>query len=241
MYITYISLQADKLTAKLAKASDNQAFFSKALKYFEIFSDEEVAKARLGKLVEIIFSKATDAALKALSTCSASGFICTSKVNTNALNIKVKPGIYYFDEPIRLTGIEHLTIKADDNVFFRGSKKLGAWQSVGDGKYSTIAPKGSDALYIGSTKYRMARFPKFNTASPIFNGFSRLATAPEKVREWENPEGAYLHAMHLHNWGGYSYAVKGKTPDNELILEGGWQNNQPMGMHKDFKYIENIK
>lgn len=241
MYITHISLQADKLVAKLSKASDNQPIFSKELKYFEIFSDEEVAKARLGKLAEIIFSKTTDAALEALYTCSAPGFICTTKGNSNALNIKVKPGIYYFDEPIKLSGIEHLSIKADDNVFFRGSKKLGAWQSVGNGKYSTTAPKGSDALYIGNTKYRMARFPKFNLASPIFNGFSRLATAPEKVCEWADPEGAYLHAMHLHNWGGFSYAVKGKTEANELILEGGWQNNRQMGMHKDFKFIENIR
>lgn len=241
MYITHISLQADKLAAKLSKASDNQPIFSKELKYFEIFSDEEVAKARLGKLAEIIFSKTTDAALEALYTCSAPGFICTTKDDSNALNIKVKQGIYYFDEPIKLSSIEHLSIKADDNVFFRGSKKLGAWQSVGEGKYSTTAPKGSDALYIGNTKYRMARFPKFNTASPIFNGFSRLATAPEKVCEWADPEGAYLHAMHLHNWGGFSYAVKGKTEANELILEGGWQNNRQMGMHKDFKFIENIR
>lgn len=241
MYITHISLQADKLVAKLSKASDNQPIFSKELKYFEIFSDEEVAKARLGKLAEIIFSKTTDAALEALYTCSAPGFICTTKDNSNALNIKVKPGIYYFDEPIKLSSIEHLSIKADDNVYFRGSKKLGAWQSVGEGKYSTTAPKGSDALYIGNTKYRMARFPKFNTASPIFNGFSRLTTAPEKVCEWADPEGAYLHAMHLHNWGGFSYAVKGKTEANELILEGGWQNNRQMGMHKDFKFIENVR
>ena len=41
MYITYISLQADKLIAKLASASDNQAIFSKELKYFEIFLDKQ--------------------------------------------------------------------------------------------------------------------------------------------------------------------------------------------------------
>lgn len=241
MYITYISLQADKLIAKLASASDNQAIFSKELKYFEIFSDEEIAKARLNKLVEIIFSNSTSSALDCLYTCSAPGFIAQKNAYSDMLYIKVKPGIYYFDEPIMFNNIEHLSIKADGNVIFRATKLLGTWQSEGNGIYSATAPADSDALYIANKKYRMARFPKFNPASPIFNGFSRLATAPEKVREWENPEGAYLHAMHLHNWGGYSYAVKGKTPDNELILEGGWQNNQPMGMHKDFKYIENIK
>lgn len=241
MFITYITLQKDKLTAKLINAAECQSIFSSDLKYFEIFSDEEVAKARLGKFVEIIFLKTPDSALDTFYKCTAPGFICTKGENSSKLTIKVKSGIYYFNEPIKLTNLEHLTIKADGDVYFRGTAKLGAWQCETNGIYSTPAPAGSDALYLGNKKYRMARFPKFNLASPIFNGFSRLATSPEKVSEWANPEGAYLHAMHLHNWGGFSYAVKGKTEANELILEGGWQNNRQMGMHKDFKFIENIK
>ena len=62
-----------------------------------------------------------------------------------------------------------------------------------------------------------------------------------KADEWKNPKGAYIHAMHLHNWGGYSYEVTGKDESGNLTYIGGWQNNRQMGMHSDFKYIENIR
>jgi hypothetical protein len=183
MFITYITLQKDKLTAKLINAAECQPIFSNDLKYFEIFSDEEVAKARLGKFVEIIFLKTPDSALDTFYKCTAPGFICTKGENSSKLTIIVKSGIYYFNEPIKLTNLEHLTIKADGDVYFRGTAKLGAWQGEANGIYSTPAPASSDALYLGNKKYRMARFPKFNLASPIFNGFSRLVTSPEKVSE----------------------------------------------------------
>ncbi|WP_339838054.1 hypothetical protein [uncultured Maribacter sp.] len=34
--------------------------------------------------------------------------------------------------------------------------------------------------------------------------------------------------------------MKGKTENDSLILEGGWQNNRPSEMHPRYRFIENV-
>ena len=46
--------------------------------------------------------------------------------------------------------------------------------------------------------------------------------------------------MHRSRWGGYHYRITGKDAGGEVTYEGGWQNNRQMGMHKDFRMVENI-
>ena len=46
--------------------------------------------------------------------------------------------------------------------------------------------------------------------------------------------------MHVQRWGGYHYRITGKDAKGEVTYEGGWQNNRQMGMHKDFRMVENI-
>jgi hypothetical protein len=46
--------------------------------------------------------------------------------------------------------------------------------------------------------------------------------------------------MHVKEWGGYHYLITGKDAKGEVIYEGGWQNNRKMGMHKDYRMVENI-
>ncbi|MFT5129192.1 MAG: hypothetical protein ACI8W8_002814 [Rhodothermales bacterium] len=38
--------------------------------------------------------------------------------------------------------------------------------------------------------------------------------------------------MHRSMWGDFHYRITGKDEQGELILEGGWQNNRQMGMHR---------
>ena len=49
-----------------------------------------------------------------------------------------------------------------------------------------------------------------------------------------------MHAMHLHSWGDFSWRITGKSADGKLVYEGGWQNNRPAAMHRDYRYVENI-
>ena len=100
-------------------------------------------------------------------------------------------------------------------------------------------------------------------AQPYLDGFKRLQSHPQssgdyvvrggfeetgrkpstKSAEHEsdaNATGGYIHAMHRSRWGGYHYRITGKKADGEVAYEGGWQNNRQMGMHRDYRMVENI-
>ena len=66
------------------------------------------------------------------------------------------------------------------------------------------------------------------------------AFSKERAANWADPTGGYIHAMHVHRWGGYHYRITGKDAKGEVTYEGGWQNNRQMGMHKDYRMVENI-
>lgn len=97
-----------------------------------------------------------------------------------------------------------------------------------------------NVLYVNGEKQHMARYPNYDPKVRHFNGFSADAIAPQRVKRWKNPKGGFVHAMHSAEWGGYQYLIKGKTADGQLELEGGFQNNQPKGMHKNYRMVENI-
>jgi len=97
-----------------------------------------------------------------------------------------------------------------------------------------------DQLFIGSKKLHMARYPNFDPNASHFGGYSADVLSARKVRSWTKPEGAFIHAMHKHEWGDYHYRVTGKSSDTTLALEGGYQNNRQMGMHDKYRFIENL-
>jgi len=59
------------------------------------------------------------------------------------------------------------------------------------------------------------------------------------MKGMKNPAGGFIHALHAAEWGGMHYAITGKSADNKVTYEGGWQNNRPMGMH-EIRFVENI-
>src|SRR5690606_36118068 len=86
----------------------------------------------------------------------------------------------------------------------------------------------------------MARYPNYDTDQRVFNGTAADAISHERVKSWNNPEGGYVHALHQGEWGGFHYRIKDKKENGELILEGGWQNNRPSPLHKEYRFVENI-
>lgn len=99
---------------------------------------------------------------------------------------------------------------------------------------------GIDMLFGDGRLLTMARFPNYDSTAVRFHGTSADATSPERVKGWKNPEGGFLHAMHRDDWGDFHYRITGKDRDGNLKLEGGHQNNRPMGIHKDNRMVENI-
>ena len=148
--------------------------------------------------------------------------------------VVIPEGIYRIEKPVTIRS-KNLRIIGEGNVVIRGTAKAG-W----DGKaYHSTAP--ADGFYIGNRKYTMARYPKQTDPNAPFGGYAADCILPEKTREWKNPKGGYIHALHKHLWGGFSYRIEGKRDDGTLILSGGWQNNRQMGMHDEYRYAENIR
>ena len=202
--------------------------------YFEPYADKKEAKKREECLKKLSYAKLS-ALIKSKKT---QGFTCHKEGEKTVITLK--SGVYNLTDTIWIKG-QNITIRGENNTVIEGCRKIDNWVDEGNGVFSAVTEYDADALYISNEKYQMARFPKYNPDMRIFGGFSRDVLSKAKADEWKNPKGAYIHAMHRHNWGGYSYEVTGKDENGNLTYIGGWQNNRQMGMHSDFKYIENVR
>ena len=99
-----------------------------------------------------------------------------------------------------------------------------------------------DQLFVAGKNQRMARYPNYDGSkkSAAYQGFAADAFSKERAANWADPAGGFIHAMHRSRWGGYHYRITGKNEKGEVTYEGGWQNNRQMGMHKEFRMVENI-
>ena len=169
------------------------------------------------------------------------------------VNVHVADGVYYLPDTLAFTPADSGTAKfpvifrADNEgkAVLSGGLKLDLkWESHGNGIFKAATPAGLaiDQVFIDGKRQRMARYPNFDpskTTSP-YQGFAADAFSKERAAKWADPAGGYIHAVHVHRWGGYHYRITGKNPDGSVAYEGGWQNNRQMGMHKDFRMVENI-
>ncbi len=97
-----------------------------------------------------------------------------------------------------------------------------------------------DQVFVNGRRMRMARYPNYDPDARPFNGTAADAIEPSRVKRWAHPVGAYVHALHKHDWGDFHYRVTGVDDQGHLKLEGGWQNNRRMGMHERHRFVENV-
>src|SRR6188768_2024601 len=83
-----------------------------------------------------------------------------------------------------------------------------------------------DELFVNGQLQRMARYPNFDSSARFLGGTSADAVSKERAAGWRSPAGGYVHALHRSEWGDFHYLITGKNNQNELALEGGWQNNR---------------
>jgi PDZ domain/Right handed beta helix region len=116
------------------------------------------------------------------------------------------------------------------------------WEPFRDGIFKAAVPTdfAPDQLFVGGVCQHMARYPNFDQNQRIMNGYAADCISPERVARWADPTGGFIHAMHAHLWGDFHYRITGKNADGTLSYEGGWQNNRQMGMHSEYRYVENI-
>lgn len=168
-----------------------------------------------------------------------------------AVTVFIRGGIYYLNQAVvfsqtdsRKSG-EEVVYKAfpGEHVTISGASEITPkWETYKGNIKRTSVPGNLlfDQLYINEQKQRMARYPNFDSTSSHFGGYSADVLSPGKINGWKSPEGAYIHAMHKHEWGDYHYRVTGKNADGTLAMEGGYQNNRQMGMHDKYRFIENV-
>ena len=169
------------------------------------------------------------------------------------VTIHVADGVYYLPEPLVLTAADsgsdenpviYQSVNEGKAVLSGGLRLDLKWEAQADGIFraTTSSNIAIDQLFIDGKRQRMARYPNFDPAKPTaaYQGFSADAFSKERAAKWADPAGGYIHAMHVANWGGYHYRITGKKPDGNVEYEGGWQNNRQMGMHKEFRMVENI-
>jgi hypothetical protein len=168
-----------------------------------------------------------------------------------AVNIILRGGTYYLTRPVVITSLDSRPDNAPvifksfpgESVIISGAVPLKLkWSEYKNGIWQAMVEKDLifDQLFVNGKLQRMARYPNFDPNAKFLGGTAADAIAPERVKKYKNPEGAYVHALHAAEWGGFSYIVKGRDEKGELILEGGWQNNRRMGMHKKYRFIENV-
>ncbi|GAB4023991.1 right-handed parallel beta-helix repeat-containing protein [Spirosoma koreense] len=165
----------------------------------------------------------------------------------NEVHIYLRKGTYYLPKPVRITpqliGTKRLLISAfqHEPVELNGGRKLTLrWQKSGNGRWTAnVAGEPFEQLYVNGKKQVLARYPNYDSTARVFNGTAADAISRTRASRWKNPAGGYLHAMHQHEWGDFHYRITGKTGDT-LTYEGGWQNNRPMGIHKNQRFVENI-
>lgn len=170
---------------------------------------------------------------------------------TGALTVYVRAGTYRLSDPVIFSAADARPADApvtyrsypDEEVIFSGARVLAVrWEKYSENIVQAKVPVGLeiDQLFFEGKLKRMARFPNYDPKSSHFGGYSEDVLSPVKVATWKNPEGAFVHALHRHEWGGYHYRVKGKKSVGELELEGGFQNNRQMGMHDKYRFIEHV-
>jgi hypothetical protein len=170
-----------------------------------------------------------------------------------SVTVTLADGLYYLPETLVLAPADSGTEKFpviyqalhEGRAVISGGLKLELkWQLHTAGTFKAATPAGLaiDQLFIDGQRKHMARYPNHDAdlATAAYQGYAADAFSKERAAKWADPAGGYIHAMHSGRWGGYHYRITGKNPAGEVIYEGGWQNNRPMGMHKEFRMVENI-
>lgn len=169
----------------------------------------------------------------------------------NPVYVNLREGTYYLSSPLMMTSSDSGTQAAPVVYQAHGQEhpvvsggvllKNLAWRPYQDGIQMASVPTGftTDQLFVNGQLQPLARYPNFNPEERHFNGWAKDAISPQRAKRWKDPTGGFIHALHSSEWGGMHYRITGKSDDNRISFEGGWQNNRPAGMH-EIRFVENL-
>ena len=189
-----------------------------------------------------------------LADLAAARDVARKVAGKEAVTVHVADGIYYLPETLAFSPedsgsekfpITYQAVHEGKAVISGGACLSLKWQVQADGQYVAETPAGLaiDQLFIDGVRQRMARYPNFDATktTAAYQGYAADAFSKERAARWKDPVGGFIHAMHVGRWGGYHYRITGKDSEGNVTYEGGWQNNRQMGMHAEFRMVENIR
>ncbi len=174
------------------------------------------------------------------------------KYSRETVVVYVMTGTYYLTSSLAFTTADSRSVKAPlrfeaypgHHPVIKGSRRLTLIFTAGDhGIWTAPLPAdlvAMDQLFVNGQLQVMARYPNYQPAAKPLQGTAADAISAARVRGWQQPAGGYIHALHGGEWGGMHYRITGKKNDSTLQWEGGWQNNRPSPLHKQYRYVENI-
>ena len=194
----------------------------------------------------------TDSPFATIAHAQAAVRTYQSQHPSEPITVYLRGGKYYLTEPIVFTSEDSGSTEAP--ITYKAYEKetpqiLGGvslpgleWEQYKDNIYKTSVPEGMvfETLFIDGAQQILARYPNYTEDAPAFNGVAADALSKERVATWADPTYGYFHAMHPARWGGIHFQITGKKNKNEVILEGGTQNNRGRGQHKEQRFVENI-
>lgn len=176
------------------------------------------------------------------------------------VNVTLRGGVYPLKDPLTLTEADSgekdkpviFQAYEGENPIISGGVKLNLdWKPFRNGIMQAEMPGNFavERLFINGKLQHMARYPNYDPDARFFHGTSPDSISPERVKEWKNPVGGYVHALHSHMWGSKHYQITGVGNKGNLTLKGGWQENRGGnsddpefvgGYHTEFLFVENI-
>jgi hypothetical protein len=209
----FFSSAQDKFYVALNGQDNNPGTLARPFKTLPAALDK-VATAK-GKKVNIYLRAGTHAPAKTIE-------ITPALLNKHQLEISA-----YNQEAVVISGAVNITPQ---------------WKPYKDKIMQAAMGKGLtiDQLLCNGEPLHLARYPNYDRPARFFNGTAADAISPQRVRKWADPTGGYVHALHQAEWGDFHYRITGKTAQDSLLLEGGWQNNRPAPMHQEHRFVENI-
>ncbi len=179
------------------------------------------------------------------------------KRTSESITVHVRGGTYYLSEPIIFTPEDSSTEEnpitytsyENENVTISGAVKLELnWSAYKDGIMKAEVPevkKGKlsfTQLFINGRRQHLARYPNYNAQNPLITGpgSSSDALEPNRVGQWANPVGGFVHGLSQHRWGSLHYQIISADENGKVHLRGGDQINRDSHLHDQYRYVENI-
>lgn len=158
----------------------------------------------------------------------------------------LKKGIHFLSKPVEL-GAENngITVCCEEGAKICGCVEIEnpLWEKTQKGIYRTETLKGlnPDMLFLNGEAMILARYPNYREDVLPLGGTASAKEIKGRVKNYKNPAGGFIRAMHEAGWGGNSYFIEGKDQSSPSGLKLKWigDNNRGSGFGNEL-VVENV-